>query len=517
MGYLYGASIQGIQGYIFETNTLKEIVGASDIVEWICSLEFLNKECRDNICITVNKEDVLRSAGGNIRIKFNDIVKLESFVKEFPKIVMQEAYGIVVSQAVVSYNKDKGDYLKIANQLEQKLKAARNRANYPLDAKFALMKQAPKTGKPAYERKVYEENNKIEYLDKSSWQKLGEDSSAWVEMLIDKIGQKSISNHFTKDMSEISNNNNKIAVIHADGNKMGLLLQQMQEEIKNKTTDEIQNIYKILSTQISKATNLAIKGAFEDVFTEDIKKSKEDAKYKIPFRPVIIGGDDLTVICSADKAIEFSKKYLELFEKYTKNKFKILVQKCALSMFENGLTACAGIAFCNEKFPFHYAVSLAEDLCGIAKRASNREASCLLFHNIQSSVYTNFDTYINNELKIKQDGTEISLQFGPYYLKDKKPTINALLEAYRLMSENIFSLSKLRKWLTELNNNKNYAQIFLERLYSIAKRDKNIDTNKINDALKELGDFELNKLISKNKTPIYDIIQLKSVLGANND
>ena len=39
--YLYGASVQGIQGFIFETNKLKEIVGASDLVEWFCSEEFL--------------------------------------------------------------------------------------------------------------------------------------------------------------------------------------------------------------------------------------------------------------------------------------------------------------------------------------------------------------------------------------------------------------------------------------------------------------------------------------------
>jgi hypothetical protein len=38
--YLYGASIQGIQGFIFETNKLKEIVGASDLIEWFCEYNF---------------------------------------------------------------------------------------------------------------------------------------------------------------------------------------------------------------------------------------------------------------------------------------------------------------------------------------------------------------------------------------------------------------------------------------------------------------------------------------------
>ncbi len=38
--YLYGAAVQGIQGFIFQTNKLKEIAGASEMVEQICTNEF---------------------------------------------------------------------------------------------------------------------------------------------------------------------------------------------------------------------------------------------------------------------------------------------------------------------------------------------------------------------------------------------------------------------------------------------------------------------------------------------
>ena len=37
MKYLYGAAIQGIQSFIFQTNKLQEIVGASELIEIICS------------------------------------------------------------------------------------------------------------------------------------------------------------------------------------------------------------------------------------------------------------------------------------------------------------------------------------------------------------------------------------------------------------------------------------------------------------------------------------------------
>lgn len=38
--YLYGASVQGIQEFIFKTNKLKEIIGASKIVEDMDKINF---------------------------------------------------------------------------------------------------------------------------------------------------------------------------------------------------------------------------------------------------------------------------------------------------------------------------------------------------------------------------------------------------------------------------------------------------------------------------------------------
>ncbi|MEG1545617.1 MAG: hypothetical protein RR371_00005, partial [Bacteroides sp.] len=38
--YLYGAAVQGIQSFIFQTNELRDIVGASELVEQICTSLF---------------------------------------------------------------------------------------------------------------------------------------------------------------------------------------------------------------------------------------------------------------------------------------------------------------------------------------------------------------------------------------------------------------------------------------------------------------------------------------------
>lgn len=65
--YLYGASVQGIQAFIFQTNELKDIVGASELVENICTRMFNPYGDRGKIVV---------NAAGNV--KFYDAEKGQS-------------------------------------------------------------------------------------------------------------------------------------------------------------------------------------------------------------------------------------------------------------------------------------------------------------------------------------------------------------------------------------------------------------------------------------------------------
>jgi len=501
--YLYGASVQGIQGFIFETNKLKEIVGASDLIEQFCDLGFLGRFSKE-FDFNIKKEDVLRNAGANIRIAFENEEDVKQMVKHFPQYIMSKAYGITISQALVEFRDD--NYLAKKDELEVKLTKARNQASIPLDGRFSLMKQTPRTGKPSFEKKVYKEkgkDDKVEFFDKGNWQKDYNTEEGRVSILLEKLKLLDIYKKFPLDMDDIAkdNANNKIAIIHADGNRMGLMLQEMNRVLKDASTEEIQKVFKDFSSQITKSTNDAVKEAFEKNF------NKEDEL--IPFRPVVIGGDDVTVICRADDALGFTNDYLEAFEKNTKENFK----KHGLTEYAEKLTACAGIAFCNKKFPFHYAVDLAEALCSFAKEESKREASCLVFHNIQSSYFTDYKTYIKNELTTKKG---ISLQFAPYFTdSNKNPTVKSLIDVYENFSDPDIPLGKYREWLSELHKSQEYAELFLERVDALMR--SKLSKTKYKDLDKGLSEMDeglrLNSLIANNKTPMADILQLKSVLG----
>jgi len=465
--YLYGASVQGIQGFIFETNELKSIIGASEIIESIS--KSISKDYGKNIVV---------NAAGNIKLIFNEEEKsqLEELVKNFTKEVRQGAFGITISQAVVVF--EEGELKDSFNILEKRLMEARNQLEVPLDMSINLIELASKTAKPIVDDKK----------DKATLQK-------------EKAYEDAYKNN--KEFSQIGklkNSKSKIAIIHADGNGLGAMIASMAKDLKS--DEEVREMYKTFSSQLKEATDSAIDEA-------------EKAVEKLKLRRVIVGGDDLTVICDANSALEFTYEYLYHFEKKTKEIFK-----------NDGLTACAGIAYCNHKYPFHYAVNLAESLCKESKKHSKKlnedlAPSSLMFHNIQSSSFTDYEDYIESELTLRpNEHEEIYLNYGPYFIEKQDEYAMAkdfiyLAEALKVKGS---PMSRLRDWLSILGQGFDMAQNRLFRINEMMDlRDDVYKKSSLVNALRAFNDdIELTKLTyrrgdNKLYSPIYDVDKYLSV------
>ncbi len=193
-------------------------------------------------------------------------------------------------------------------------------------------------------------------------------------------------------------------------------------------------------------------------------------------RPIVLGGDDHTVICRADLAIPYVKSFINQFEKQTKEELGATLTEENIFNGENKLTACAGIAFIKSSFPFYYGYELAEALCSRAKADAkdglkDRElpASCIMFHKVQDSFVENYSDIVARELKPQDD---ISLEFGPYYLsrKEKRWTIDELLENIKVFDGSIGNAIKsgLRNWLSLLHSNVGQAKQYMERLKDVS-------------------------------------------------
>jgi len=472
--YLYGASVQGIQEFIFKTNSLQEIVGASEIVK---SIEGIFSETA-----RLDEKDIWLNAAGNIKAVFYDEQKLRAVVKKLPRKIMQTGYGITISQAVVDMENPKfTDKKEAIKELERGLKIQRNRPSIPLDTSINILKLNPKTA-----RAIWSESN--EGLDIATQQKR-DAYATWFKQ--QRMSEKDFEK--SKEMAFISNGKSKIAVIHADGNGLGQLI------------PHIKNI-----PSFSKALEAATIKAFE--------KAKECiANNKI--RKVILGGDDMTVICDANYALEFTQTFLQEFEKQTKGIKEL--QEIGVPK----LTACAGIAYANEKYPFHYAISVAEALCSVTKKHAkkldaNLAPSSLMFHNIQSSNFQSWDKFVQDELTIYNDSKTIRCDFGPYYLEQEaQPHIRDFIntvEAYRCEGSPI---SRLREWIGELHKSQTYADNLLNRINEMASQNSKWKSCAMELNLSRLYEGLTNqKLVTPKdnveKTPIYDVLQILSVTEA---
>ncbi|MBM4290418.1 MAG: hypothetical protein FJ138_02420 [Deltaproteobacteria bacterium] len=141
-----------------------------------------------------------------------------------------------------------------------------------------------------------------------------------------------------------------LAVIHADGNRIG-------RHLRGLSVDEIS----VFSQALAKVTLHATWEACDQYL-----QPEEGSTFALG-RPIVIGGDDLTAVVRADKAIGFVRAYLEAFERISRDLI------CARGLLRDSsvqtLTACAGVAFVRAGHPFKDALHLAEELCTSAKTA----------------------------------------------------------------------------------------------------------------------------------------------------
>lgn len=513
--YLYGAAIQGIQGFIFQTEDLRHIAGASELIEQICKEYF-----SDLFDKQMEKQRII-SAAGNIRYILNE-EECRKAVREFPKMVMTKVPGITVSQAVVEYNEESDDFGSIVNIMEQKLKIQRNHPTTPLSAGILGMERSRQTGLPIVHNRYSSKNTP---LDASSQAK---EEAANLSGLCKKSFYgydsevKLKPQRIPYDIEAMTGNNDWIAIIHADGNSLGQVVQ---------TIGHNKEKYKAFSDNLDKATIAAANSAFESIAT-DIRENGI-----IPIRPVVLGGDDMTVIIRGDLALDYLQVYLKKFEEYSGKYLDGLLD----GVFKDGtkhLTACAGIAFIKSSYPFHYGYKLAEDLCGEAKKAAKREMneggkinSCIMFHKVQDSFVSSYSDIVQRELspkgkpysslpainysKTADTDERLSLKFGPYFIfeedaTDNRMTIDNLLDCVKALGENEGIHSTIRQWLSSLHEGYGQSRQMIDRLLQVHPESKDLIYRLTRPHIRTITDSE-GCQVSEYSIPAQDCLSMYTI------
>jgi len=546
--YLYGAAVQGIQEFIFQTNKLKEIVGASELVEKICTSaleELIEEICQPQKFEEGKHGETIVKAAGNIKHIFPEKSLCEAVVKNFPRKLMNMAPGITISQAVVTLAANEGDYEAQSNKLETLLRAQRNKASRSMSLGLMAVSRAPSTGLPAVEVQDGE------LIDAASSEKLKHSTAK--DLIEKSIGTIEKGKKIAYNIDDITDTNNWIAVIHADGNGMGNIFQNIGRKKEN---------MKKVSPAVSRITEYAAKQAFNTV------KESFSGKKAIPVRPVVLGGDDVTLICRADFALAYAKALLEQFEAASKGKQievasertkieaafegtqaasevkKLGLKNLGLEFnnenekdnslkadIEKGLTACAGIVFVKASYPFHYAAHLAESLCVRAKKAAKGledpngkedaeklPPSCLMFYKVQDSFVEDFDEIVNRKLTPQ---SFLTFENGPYYCGERATatafgnqcsnTVEKLMkdvESLRNDKEAKGLKANLRQWIDLVINNVGFADQKMKRIRNVSSFAKTF----VGESFESLSNKN-NAANNKNpiRIPFYDMLTLSSI------
>ena len=448
--YIYGASVQGIQSFIFQTNKLTEIVGASQLVDDICGTAFRDF-CR-SFGHEVIDDNIIMLAAGNIRYLVDEET-CQKIVKNYPKYVSNYASGVTIVQAVTKL----GDSLKVSKgELEKKLTAQKNRVAMPVNIGFMGLERARRTGGVAFDFDMDMIHRDLGTSQKFKAEKENQ-KGLFGKFKIGDIQSDQIP--FKLDHITAKSDNAWLAIVHADGNGLGLLLRNLLKGITD--NEKTKTVLAEFSRNLESATTAAAQTAFDAVGTIN----NTDTHY--PLRPVVLGGDDMTVIVRADLAYKFTKTYLESFEEQTQ---KFIGQR---------LTACAGIAYVKKSYPFHYGVDLAENLTSETKKILKKlnggiAPSALNFYKVQSSFVEELDEMKKRTHYAK--AAKVSFDYGPYIVsKDDEtlgiPGIEELEEAMAhladLSEEETNGVAKLREWSAELHDNKEKSDFMMTRIQQV--------------------------------------------------
>lgn len=418
-----------LQQYIFQSNRLKENIGASylakhwlekglvtavkaDTTEWkrYESNPFVEKP---KTATKIGKQDIhlIYIGGGNAALLCGSREAATGAVEAWSLELLKNAPGL---RGVVGYGEVKGSLVSAYREALKDLMRCEEALPFGSSLSGLPMAQTcPSTGLPASERSDGELRSQSAARKRAivgTKTNFGKAQTTIEKEFCQVLKPKENlpQQHFAIELEDLGGyeGESHIAVVHADGNGMG---DKLIKVIDESDEDNFFHNLRRFSASVSRLSKRALQETLKELKCVLPLDSLRSPKGIFPFRPIIHGGDDLTFVCDGRLGLHLAALYLEKF----KGNIPI-VDECEF------VDACAGVAIVPTKFPFARAYGFADELCRLTKAhrrsKGNSVGSWLDFQIIQEGA-TKSITALRDTQYVSLTGQKLHQR--PYQVPEK--------------------------------------------------------------------------------------------------
>ena len=345
--------IDGIKGYIFASPFLSEMRGASAI------LAQFNDKTEVEKRVEPLGGKLIYAGGGSVLAEFPCERKAKDFLTNERDLLARVTEAATLTGVVHEYDGTNfGDAIDSAQRKLRRAKVQRGKLEQ-LEGGFllkpcALCKELPAITINSDGEFICTACQKRSDTSKHNWKfyhrfKKGLEGEAW--------------NHArqAKDLAELTaSSNNYLGFIQADGNSMGQRLAGIRDE----------ELFQSFSDSVRRSTEDSLLEALRAEYPDPRPTGRERI---YPFEIFIVGGDDVMIITTADKAINVALRFCQSFT----SRMDAFAQAHQTQAPDVNLRVAmsAGVVFAKSNYPIYFISDLAEQLLKSAK-AYSRKRSC---------------------------------------------------------------------------------------------------------------------------------------------
>ena len=261
-------------------------------------------------------------------------------------------------------------------------------------------------------------------------------------------------------------NRNRWAAVCMDGNDMGLQFLEFKKRNGSDNAAWSEWLPK-LSQSLDECTCEAALAGMKAVTEQYLADCKEKEEYSdtLPLRPLIVGGDDVTVLVSCKYALLFVKTVMEAFQTASRKYSSLWIGT------DGELSISAGILFAPVSLPLHSVLAYTEQLLASAKthgrdlkqeKKTQVSPACLDWESVTEGLLDSPSARRRREFQFTdaETGRQVELTARPYTLTEfeKLTEIRKELEGKKI-PKNI-----LYQFHPELNAPKEKRMAFYARI-----------------------------------------------------